>query len=420
MERRFASKRDIIRAFAGSMNLISSEVENHHEKVSFLAYRLADILGMDENQKKTVFYAGLLHDIGGVLQHDTLSLTDLEANAQEIVVYGAAILKQFPVTAPYAPVVLECQTPWHCVDTLPKAQDEQVRLGQIVHLADVVTLLMEGPETTLNRAALVSDLLCHGREREFSPESLEALRRLSGREDVWLEMMVRPECYQELIPDNHFLSLDDVVAWTRFMSQIIDFRSPFTAMHSAGVAATAAAIAELSGMSERECKMMRIAGYLHDIGKLKIPDEVLEKPGKLSDEEFNIMKEHAYYTWVLLKDIAGFEQIADWAAHHHEKLNGKGYPFHLYRNELSLGARIMTIADIFSALAEDRPYRKGMEKEKVLMILREDAQNGFLSDKLVALLTDHYDSIDSIRNIESRAASKAYQESLKAGNSSQQ
>ena len=420
MERRFASKRDIIRAFAGSMNLISSEVENHHEKVSFLAYRLADILGMDENQKKTVFYAGLLHDIGGVLQHDTLSLTDLEANAQEIVVYGAAILKQFPVTAPYAPVVLECQTPWHCVDTLPKAQDEQVRLGQIVHLADVVTLLMEGPETTLNRAALVSDLLCHGREREFSPESLEALRRLSGREDVWLEMMVRPECYQELIPDNLFLSLDDVVAWTRFMSQIIDFRSPFTAMHSAGVAATAAAMAELSGMSEAECKMMRIAGYLHDVGKLKIPDEVLEKPGKLSDEEFNIMKEHAYYTWVLLKDITGFEQIAEWAAHHHEKLNGKGYPFHLYRNELSLGARIMTIADIFSALAEDRPYRKGMEKEKVLMILREDAQNGFLSDKLVALLTDHYDSIDSIRNIESRAASKAYQESLKAGNSSQQ
>ena len=77
----------------------------------------------------------------------------------------------------------------------------------------------------------------------------------------------------------------------------------------------------------------------------------------------------------------------------------------------------MTIADIFSALAEDRPYRKGMEKEKVIMILSEDAQKGFLSDRLVALLTDHYDHIESIRNIESRAASKAYQESLKEGNS---
>ena len=184
MEQRFASKRDIIRAFAGSMNLISPEVENHHEKVSFLAYRLADIMGMDEDQKKTVFYAGLLHDIGGVLQRGSLTLAELETKAREIVVYGAAILKQFAVTAPFAPVVLESQTPWHLVDTLPKARDERVRLGQIVHLADVITLLMVGPETTLNRAARLNDLVCHGREGEFSPESLEALSRLSCREDV--------------------------------------------------------------------------------------------------------------------------------------------------------------------------------------------------------------------------------------------
>jgi|GEM_PF-4751444 len=91
MKRLFARKRDIIRAFAGSMNLISPEVENHHEKVSFLAYRLADVLGMDEDQKKTVFYAGLLHDIGGVAQRGDLSLAGLERKAREIVVYGAAI-----------------------------------------------------------------------------------------------------------------------------------------------------------------------------------------------------------------------------------------------------------------------------------------------------------------------------------------
>lgn len=419
MERKFASKRDIIKAFAGSMNLISPEVENHHEKVSFLAWRLADILGMDEEQKKTAFYAGLLHDIGGVLQRVSLSLADLEKNAREIAAYGAEILKQSAVTAPYASVVLESQTPWYQVDKFPKAQDERVRLGQIVHLADVITQWMTGPETVLNRAARLNDLVRSGREREFSPESVEALSRLSGREDVWLEMMYRPECYLELIPDDNFLSLNDVVEWTRFMSQVIDFKSPFTAMHSAGVAATASTLAELTGMSEDECKMMRIAGYLHDIGKLKISNEILEKPGKLSDEEFNTMKEHVYYTWVLLKGISGFEQIVEWAAHHHEKMNGKGYPFHLHNNELSLGARIMTISDIFSALAEDRPYRKGMDKERVIKILREDTQKGFLSDSLVELLIDHYDHIDSIRNNESRAASKAYQESLKAGNGDQ-
>ena len=160
--------------------------------------------------------------------------------------------------------------------------------------------------------------------------------------------------------------------------------------------------------------MMRIAGYLHDIGKLKIPNEVLEKPGKLTEAEFNVIKEHAYYTWLLLKDVNGFGQIADWASLHHEKLNGNGYPFHLKGEQLPLGARIMTVADIFSALTEDRPYRKSMEKEQVIAILREDAQRELLSQRLVELLIGHYDPINAQRDTESKAASRKYQESLAA------
>ena len=165
-------------------------------------------------------------------------------------------------------------------------------------------------------------------------------------------------------------------------------------------------------MAEDEYKMMRIAGYLHDIGKLKVPNDLLEKPGKLTEAEFNVIKEHAYYTWLLLKDVNGFGQIADWAALHHEKLNGNGYPFHRSKGEISFGARIMTVADIFSALTEDRPYRRSMEKEKVIALLREDVQHGLLSQQIVELLVDHYDTINEQREIESKAASKKYQESL--------
>ena len=254
-------------------------------------------------------------------------------------------------------------------------------------------------------------ILCGG-ENEFCPEVLESFETLCKRESVWMDVMYRPQLFLELIQDNRWVTLDETVKLTEFMSKIIDFRSPFTAMHSAGVAATAVALAELLGMSSDECKMMRIAGYVHDIGKLKIPDEILEKPGKLTDEEFNIMKEHAYYTWILLKDVKGFEQIAPWAAFHHEKLNGNGYPFHLTEGELHLGSRIMTIADIFSAITEDRPYRKSMEKEKVIAILLEDTGRGLLSESLVDLLIDHYDSINARRDAESKAASKKYQESL--------
>lgn len=171
-------------------------------------------------------------------------------------------------------------------------------------------------------------------------------------------------------------------------------------------------LAETMGLDGEECTLAFAGGLLHDIGKLKIPNEILEKPGKLTDEEFNVMKEHAYYSWILLKDVTGFEQIAPWAALHHEKLNGAGYPLHLSSNELSLGSRIMTVADIFSAITEDRPYRKSMEKEKVIAVLNGDAQRGLISESLVGLLMDNYDLINDKRDVESRAASRKYQEIL--------
>ena len=414
MDRQLTTRRDILAGFANAMNLISPEVENHHEKVSYLAYHLAEAMGMSEQQRTLAFFGGLLHDIGGVLKPGSISLTELESSAGQIAAAGASLLRSFPVTLPFAPTVQESQTPWQRLKKLRAALKAPQQLGQIIHLADAVTLLLNEEECALNQVAQAKEaILCVGQE-EFSPEVLAAFETLCGHEAIWMDLLYRPQAFLELLPDNRPVTLDETVKLTEFMSKIIDYRSPFTAMHSAGVAATAAALAQLSGMSEDECKMMRIAGYLHDIGKLKIPNELLEKPGKLTNAEFNIIKEHAYYSWLLLKDVSGFGQIVDWAAAHHEKLNGNGYPFHRTSDEISLGARIMTVADIFSALTEDRPYRKSMEKEKVISILSEDVQRGLLSQRIVELLVDHYDPINEQRDIESRAASKKYQESLEA------
>ena len=200
---------------------------------------------------------------------------------------------------------------------------------------------------------------------------------------------------------------------TGFVSKLIDFRRPFTAMHSAGVAESAVFLARKAGMSEEECARMRIAGNLHDIGKLRVPREILEKPGKLTDREFNIMKEHAYYSYRILSRVSGFEDIAAWAAFHHEKLDGSGYRFHLDKAKIPLGSRIMAVADIFSATTEDRPYRKGMEKERVVNILRKDADREKLSKEIVELLVMHYDEINECRNRSSKAASEKYQEALR-------
>jgi HD-GYP domain-containing protein (c-di-GMP phosphodiesterase class II) len=189
-----------------------------------------------------------------------------------------------------------------------------------------------------------------------------------------------------------------MILYARFAARIIDFRSSYTAMHSSGVAATAVRLAEIMGMSANECKKMMIAGYLHDIGKLKVPKSILEKNEKLTDEEFNVVKEYAYYTHLLLKDIEGFEEISRCAALHHEKLNGYGYPFHLSKDQIPMGARIISLADIFSAVAEIRPYRTGMSKEDVIRILLDNVERGAMFSYLVELLITNYDEIQSIRD----------------------
>lgn len=412
MIRRFTKKRDIVSAFANTMNLVNPELQDHHEKVSYLAYRLAEALGLDEKRRMMAFAGGLLHDIGGVLKQGEISLSALEQSAGTVAVVGAAILRTFPVTASFADVVRESQTPWQHLKRLHTDLKAPHQIGQIVHLADAAALLLNGESPVLNQIGQVRQMICTGGETEFSPEVLSAFNSLCSRESVWMDMIYRPQCFLDLMADDRWITLDETVLLTEFMSRLIDFRSPFTAMHSAGVAASAAALAELFGMSEDECKMMRIAGHLHDLGKLKIPNGILEKPGKLTDEEFNVMKEHVYYTWILLKDVSGFEQISRWAAFHHEKLNGGGYPFHLTESELSLGSRIMTVADIFSALTEERPYRRSMGKEKVTAILGEDAQKGLLSRSVVDLLVAHYDEINERRAVESKKASRKYQKIL--------
>ena len=158
--------------------------------------------------------------------------------------------------------------------------------------------------------------------------------------------------------------------------------------------------------------MMRIAGLLHDIGKLKVPRAILEKPGKLTEEEFNIVKEHPYYTRLNMMNLEGFEKIANWAAFHHEKLNGKGYPFHLDASSLDTGARIMAVADIFSAITEVRPYRAGMNREQAMAVLQGNVRDGGIDGDLVALLSDHFDEIDALRETAARSEGKRYYQSL--------
>jgi len=132
--------------------------------------------------------------------------------------------------------------------------------------------------------------------------------------------------------------------------------------------------------------MVEIAALLHDLGKLGVPDEILEKPGRLNAQETTVMHRHSYDTYRILRHIEGLEEIAEWAGNHHETLLGNGYPFQHQEEKLSLETRVIIVADIFQALAQERPYRSSMKAEDVMQILHEMAADGRIDDKLVAIV----------------------------------
>lgn len=121
---------------------------------------------------------------------------------------------------------------------------------------------------------------------------------------------------------------------------------------------------------------------------MAVGNEILEKPDKLTDDEFSKMKNHAGYTYLILSEVNDFEEIRDWAAFHHEKLNGKGYPFGKTAAELNEPERMMACVDIYQALTEDRPYKKGLSHEKTCDILDDMAQKDFIDSDISKIIRE--------------------------------
>lgn len=164
------------------------------------------------------------------------------------------------------------------------------------------------------------------------------------------------------------------------LTRAIDAKSAWTSGHSERVTKFAEAIGRGLHLSEDQMRVLTISAILHDIGKIAVPEQILDKPGKLTDEEFGVVKKHSQAGADIISSIPSYETILPGILHHHERWDGTGYPKGIRENDIPLFARIICIADVYDALTEDRPYRKAWSREEVMKFFEEQKGKMFDSE----------------------------------------
>jgi HD-GYP domain-containing protein (c-di-GMP phosphodiesterase class II) len=401
---------DLLLAVSSAADLVSPAVSNHHKRVAYLAGRIAAEHGLPLSEIQSIVTAAAVHDIGVFRAREREELQEFElAPEQRHAELGYRLLAELKPIAPAARLVRYHHTRWDGGAGV-MVRGEDVPLGShIIHLADRIDVLISGREFVLSQVPRIREKITDCCDEFFQPQLVETFNRLAQREYFWLDArspriddLLRREfnlpVWELSLPEMHQLAV--------LMSRIIDYKSPFTSTHTAGVATTSAILAGLLPYCEEEREMIAVAGYLHDLGKLAVPAEILEKPAPLTTAEFDVMRSHTYHTRRILETVPGLETIADWAAGHHERLDGTGYPFHL--SDLSQGARIIAVADVFTAISEDRPYRAGMDRQRVAQVMQNMASNNQLDEQLVGILLENFDSINAGRQAAQAKAARRY------------
>lgn len=398
---------NLIRALSLALELSAGGLSRHHWRTAMIADRIAEAINMHDAERQTLVYAALLHDIGAAanwLEMRRLARLNIDKDFNLHAEAGYNLLKDSPQLQMLAQPIRHHHDCWDGSFNSKAAGPEIPLMSRIINLADRVEIQIRDESYIFEQSPTIVATIQEFNGRYFDPSLVEAFLDVAKRESFWLDM-ANPVCQQNYLNQASGygrvrFSIDDVLNIADIFAKIIDSTSRFTATHSRTVAEISALLAGVKGYSKQEIKAMRIAGLLHDLGKLSVPNEILEKPGKLTGVEVAVIKQHTYYTYRILEQIDGMSTIAEWAAYHHETLDGRGYPFHISGDRLRLGSRIVAVADVFAALTEIRPYRKNLNKLHVENIMSNMVNNNKLdkaiTGELFANLNAAYDLVAQI------------------------
>src|SRR6202051_4170998 len=430
---------DLISALSYALDLTEGQPMGHAVKCCLLSMRLADILNLSMQQKSDLYYATLLKDAGcssnAARMYEILRgherkaklevkstdwtkvsfegleyllrnvmpgrsrlervfaiasvATNRDAQTRELIDLrcdrGAQIAKKIGFSESPTAAILRLDEDENGMGVPPgrKAQDIPL-FSRIMNLCQTLELFV-----TLNG---VSDGFQVLRDRSgswFDPELVRAISELEKDTELW--KLIEQDHVREAVMDMEPISvslyadeakLDNVC---EAFANIIDIKSPYTHSHSRGVTSIAVAICQRLALPEDQGTLVRRAALLHDIGKLSVPNNILDKPGKLTAAEWETVRLHPYYTQRILERIRGFQDLAFLASSHHERLDGSGYFRNLRATQISPGARAIAVADVYDALSSKRSYRGALTKAELFKIIGADVPHALDGDCFAAL-----------------------------------
>jgi len=403
---------DLLIPLAKTIDMMSPALAEHHLGVAYFALRIAESLGLPEEESRTLVIAGMLHDICAFSLDERLDILDFEYREPDNhCSTGYEILRRFEPFSDAAGIIRFHHVRW---DDGKGSQRDGVTVplaSHIIHLADRLSVLVPKNIRALSRVPSVCKKIRERRVAWFHPELTDAVLAFAHRDNIWMDVISRSverplaACLKK---SRRVATQDELLQFGELVCQLIDFRSPFTATHTSGLAAVAEALGQRLEFEEAEQKLLRLAAHLHDLGKLAVPLEILEKPDRFTDDEWNTMRSHVYYTFHALAPLPELDLLTSWSALHQERLDGSGYPFGYTADLLPLGARVLAVADVFVGITEDRPYRKGMPEPEARAVLADMVANRKLDPDVVRVLFDEFDTLNTIRARAQETAREAF------------
>lgn len=386
--------RQIVYVLSDALDYVGVDDIQHGKRVAYMAHKTGQVAGLRGAALDDLFHAALLHDCGVSSTREHKDIVDnLDwAGCGAHCIRGDDFLKDFGPLAHLAPVIGHHHSHWQDLEAEPGDLDGTGMLqANCIYLTDRVDAILvthkeEDPFLVREEIWRVLDF---NRGTRFAPELVDCFLEASAPSAFWfaLEPSSLGPYLGSLLGkvEKKPITLAELRQLAVIFARIVDAKSEFTAEHSLGVARVARLLGKEAGLEEGRRELVEVAALLHDLGKLKVPDRILEKPAPLDRWERAAMDHHSFHTFQILRRIDGFEKIAEWAAFHHEGLDGGGYPFGHNKTHLDFESRLVAVADVFQALAQDRPYRGPLTIRDVMAELKQMVGEGKLDQDLVAL-----------------------------------